>query len=137
MHVSLSASFNQFLSHIVLICLCLTSFLLWPQVNALALTILYWLVIIAVVTFFSWHLIKLKHWHYDIYLSDIYEGKLNQQLFCFWREPIVTVFACMMFIELDSTSDKKKKVLLIVWSDMLSDKDYRQLCRLLIKLKNQ
>ncbi|MDO6610006.1 hypothetical protein Q4601_01270 [Shewanella sp. 1_MG-2023] len=136
MHVTLSASFNQFLSHIVLICVCLTSFLLWPVSHFVGLSILRGLTLLAVTAFFIWHINQLRRQRCDLYLSETGDGTLDHDAFVVWRSAIVTVFACVIFIEFESSSSKKKKrQLLIVWSDMLTDKDYRQLCRHLNKLK--
>ncbi|WP_153915359.1 protein YgfX [Shewanella sp. TC10] len=135
MQVTLRASFNQFLSHIVLICVCLTSFLLWPDNQSIIFKLVYWLVLVIAVLFFSRHLLQLKLWQYDFNFYDAGNGKLNNQTFILWRQPIVTVFACIMFIEFESAAVNNKRQLLIVWSDMLSDEHYRQLCRLLVKFK--
>ena len=134
MHVKLSASFNQFLSHIVLICICLTSFILWPDSHLLIFNLFYWLVLTISVVFFGWHLFKLKSWQYDFDLSGTGDGQLNKAVFKLWRAPVVTIFASVLFIEFDSIgAELKQRKVLIVWSDMLTDQHYRQLCRFLVK----
>ncbi|MCL1068783.1 hypothetical protein L2735_18610 [Shewanella olleyana] len=135
MQVKLRASFNQFLSHIVLMCVCLTSFLIWPDNHSIIFKLTYWAVLFIALFFFSKHLLQLKLWQYDFNLYEDGSGKLNKQEFILWRQPIVTVFACFMFIEFESAERNNKRQLFIVWSDMLSDEHYRQLCRLLVKFK--
>ncbi|MDO6773797.1 MULTISPECIES: protein YgfX [unclassified Shewanella] len=138
MHFSLSASFNQFLSHIVLLCVCLSSFILWPDYRHWAYQLAFYFILISYLAFFVAHLLALRHWRCQFSLLDASKGKLSQgQEFQLWRSSIVTVFAAVMFIELDvlderGVATRGKRQLLIVWSDMLDDSSYRNLCRQLI-----
>lgn len=136
MHFSLSASFNQFLSHIVLVIVCMTSYILWPENHSWLYQIIFYSIFLANLVFFAIHLFTLKNWHCQFSLEEngqgtILIGNLRGNEFEFWRSPIVTVFAAAMFIEVQK-GESCHRQLLIVWSDMFDDSSYRNLCRQLL-----
>ncbi|ARD21552.1 protein YgfX [Shewanella japonica] len=140
MPFTLTTSFSQVLSHLVLIAICLTSFILWPDIHHWAYQLVFAVTLTIALIFFIQHLFTLRQFHTQFVLLEQGVGKLNHQYeFIQWRAPIVTVFASVIFIEFEITAAKKLKKtrqLVIVWSDMLSDKEYRSLCRELVKLQS-
>lgn len=130
---SVKASFDQRLSLVVFIGVCSSSFLLWPQSDIIALSLLKYLFIVLVSIFLLLQLWRLQHWRLDFVLSDKGEGRLSTgEHFQVLKRTWVTPFVCLIYIEVDT-----QLRLLLVWADMLNDTDYRHLCRLLLRAKMQ
>ncbi|MCE9685330.1 hypothetical protein LZP73_03755 [Shewanella sp. AS16] len=124
----LEASFDQRLSLVVLACVCLSSFLAWPELELFWYRLLQLLLFLATLIFFSYQLWSLGHWQRLLVLDDLGAASLGADEGCRLQgKPWVTPFACLIYLHTPSG-----KRLLIVWADMLDDADYRRLCRLLL-----
>ncbi|MGL6123746.1 MAG: protein YgfX, partial [Shewanella sp.] len=125
---SVKASFDQRLSLVVFVCVCSSSFLLWPQSDYLTLSWLKYLLILFVVIFLVVQLWQLRYWRLDFVLSDKGEGRLSTgEHFQVLSRTWVTPFICLIYIDVGG-----QPRLLILWADMLNDVEYRHLCRLLL-----
>jgi len=140
----LIASFDQRLSLVVLACVCLTSFLAWPPIDNGYYQLAKWLFFMLILGFFLYQFWQLSRWECGFSLDVSGVGTLTVcadlgKKFALRARQIVTPFVCLMFIELDSDSEawwhNRDKRLIIIWSDMLDDTDYRHLCRLLLTCK--
>ena len=130
---SVKASLDQRLSLVVFVCVCSSAFLLWPQSDTIALSLLKYFFIALICIFLLSQLWRLQHWRLDFMLNDKGEGRLSTgEHFKVLKRTWVTPFVCLIYIEADA-----EQRLLMVWADMLVDTDYRLLCRLLLRAKIQ
>ncbi|MCH1928698.1 hypothetical protein L9G16_00730 [Shewanella sp. A25] len=130
---SVSSSFDQRLSLVVFILVCSTSFLVWPSTDNLLLSLLKYVLIAVVFVFLIHSLWRLGDWQRRFSLNANGEGRLEDgEVFYILKETRVTPFVCLIYYV---ANDKKQ--LLPIWADMLSDTDYRHLCRLLLQAKTK
>ncbi|WP_268244268.1 protein YgfX [Shewanella algicola] len=133
----LSASF---LSRVALVCffaVILCSFLAWP--NLASSMLVYAQLLLALLTLclmvYCWR--KLTRWQCIFSLdkrgfAQIVEHSSQTYLVDFCRRALVNPLFCMIFLQ-DIHSGERR--ILWVWHDMLTDTEYRTLCRLLLQLK--
>ncbi len=87
---------------------------------------------LSTLVFLVWQLWQLRHWQRQFVLNGNGEGRFsNGEDFRLLRRTWVTPFVCLIYYE-----SQGKAHLLPLWADMLSDTDYRHLCRLLLKAKS-
>lgn len=85
-----------------------------------------------IVCFILGEFYRLKTWQLSFVLDKKGQGRLaSGECFQVQRKIWVTPFACLFGAKFDT-----QRRLYIIWADMLSDSDYRHLCRLLLNIKN-
>ncbi|MCP3127970.1 protein YgfX [Shewanella sp. KJ2020] len=128
---SVKASFDQRLSLVVFMSICLSSLLAWPQTESFGIFLLKLAIISLIVCFLLYQLWRLKDWQFSFVLNRNGEGRLaTGEHFQVLRRTWVTPFVCLMYLDIDA-----KPRLLPLWADMFTDADYRHLCRLLLNAK--
>lgn len=130
-YFTLGASFNSWLTLIILSLALLSLFLAWPQsqfswFNALFIFCLF--ITLGLISYLLW---SHHHWFCHFSLNQNGSGMLDSnQAFVINTRPFITAFVSIIYIEI--TQPNANKVAMIwVWSDMLDDTSYRHLCRLL------
>jgi toxin CptA len=132
---SVSASFDQRLSLVVLACVCFSSFLAWPGFESLSYQLVKYGLLGLMLIFFGHRLWQLQGWRCSFMLDEQGEGILGgANRFQLNPNPWVTPFACVFCVSLcdESLAKTGRKRSLIIFRDMLDDTSYRHLCRLLL-----
>ncbi len=133
----LSASFLSRLALVCFFAVILCSFLAWPNLASslafYAQLLLIFLTLCLLV--YCWR--KLTRWQCIFSLdkhgfAQIVEPSSQIYLVDFCRRALVNPLFCIMFLQ-DMHSGERR--VLWVWHDMLTDTEYRTLCRLLLQLK--
>lgn len=128
---SVKASFDQRLSLVVFISVCLSSLLAWPATESFGVLLLKLAVISLHVCFLLYQLWRLKDWQLSFVLNLKGEGRLaTGEQFQVLRRTWVTPFVCLLYLDIEA-----QPRLLPLWADMFTDADYRHLCRLLLNAK--
>ncbi|WP_299002604.1 protein YgfX [uncultured Shewanella sp.] len=126
---SLTSSFDQRLTLVISYLVFLSSFLFWPQSNS---SIILWIkigLLSALTVFFIWQGWRLSHWQCEFRLSTSGSGSFsNGQGFILVKKAFISAFVVVFYYQ--CVNDNKSKMM-VVWSDMLTDTNYRHLCRLL------
>ncbi|WP_298768423.1 protein YgfX [uncultured Shewanella sp.] len=126
---SIASSFDQRLTLVISYLFFLSSFLFWPQSDSRIFLFVELGLFIALTAFFIrqwWCLIR---WHCGFSLSTSGSGIFaDGQQFVLVRRAFISAFVVIFYYQCVGESKKK---MLVVWSDMLTDTDYRHLCRLL------
>lgn len=125
----ITSSFDQRLTLVISYLLFLSSFLFWPQSDS---NIILWIKIglLSVLTvFFIWQGWRLNRWQCEFRLSTSGSGSFpDGQRFLLVRKAFISAFVVVFYYQ--CVNDNKSKMI-VVWSDMLTDTNYRHLCRLL------
>lgn len=128
---SVKASLDQRLSLVVFIAVCLSSLLVWPQIESFGVLLLKLAVIVLNLCFLLYQLWRLRDWQLSFALNRTGEGRLaTGEQFQVLPRTWVTPFVCLMYLNVGA-----KPRLLPLWADMFTDTDYRHLCRLLLNAK--
>jgi toxin CptA len=128
---SVKASFDQRLSLVVFMCVCSSSFLIWPYTEHWLVALLRLGLFLLSVSFLIWQLWRLKDWRLSFMLNGKGDGRLSTgEHFRILRRTWVTPFVCMIYIDVEENTR-----LVLLWADMFTGVDYRHLCRLLLKAK--
>ncbi|WP_299492289.1 protein YgfX [uncultured Shewanella sp.] len=126
---SLVSSFDQRLTLVIFYLILLASFLFWPQTELVIFLTVKLLLFIALSILFVWQGWKLKCWQYQFSLTASGTGHFsNGRQFNLVKRPLISAFAVVFYYQYP---DEKKIGAMMIWSDMLTDTDYRHLCRLL------
>ncbi|WP_372869668.1 protein YgfX [Shewanella sp.] len=115
---------------LILWSLFLTSLLAWPAYLSLSLRVLQIAIFILISGYFVCRLLHLKHWRWQFSLDAfgcLEDARGRHTLNRHW----VTPFMCLMLI---NNQDGGRR-LECVFADMLSDGDYRDLCRTLLSAR--
>ncbi|MFT6131673.1 MAG: toxin CptA [Shewanella sp.] len=132
---ALSASFLQRGALVVSFAVVLTSFLAWPYYPSLiyhAIQMLLFVTII-IIFFYSWR--RVSSWRCLLTLGDKGAGTLLQgengslNKITLTKKPFISPLMCIIYLQHLQTGENR---VLLVWSDMLDDTAYRNLCRLLL-----
>ena len=123
----LTASLQQRLTFLAVAVLSLGSFLFWPTAYSDSFLGLKIFLFLLVLTLLVGHYIKLSRWQVNLTLCDL-DAPLLDNRPCEFVRCYVMPLACFVYVR-----DDVKEHLIIVFRDMLSDSDYRLLCRLLLR----
>ncbi|GGJ01556.1 DUF1434 domain-containing protein [Shewanella hanedai] len=116
---------------VVLACLCLTSFLAWPTFDNLFYQLTKAMLFTLMLIFFIYQFRQLNHWKCHFVLNVTGEGALvGGGKFTLCKTSFVSPFVSAFYIQ-----ERKGQSLMMVWSDMCDDNNYRHLCRLLLAKK--
>lgn len=123
----LSASFNQYLCYWIMFAVVMTSFIAWPQIDSITLSITFYILISLVPVFFARQLWVLRKWQCQIIIDGKLGGRLeNGQSFTFGKAAFICPLFCFLYLEFEDES----RQIYCIWADMLDDTQYRTLCRL-------
>ncbi|MGL5390882.1 MAG: protein YgfX [Shewanella sp.] len=126
-----TASFDQRLSLVALMCVGASSLLLWPRTDLWFVAALQWGILVLLIAITIIWLWRLQQWQCAFVLNSKGEGQLaSAEPFSVHRRTWVTPFVCLMYIQLE-----QQVRLIPLWADMFTDNDYRHLCRLLLQAK--
>ncbi|KVX03416.1 protein YgfX [Shewanella frigidimarina] len=132
---ALSASFLQRAALVVSFAVVLTSFLAWPYFPSLIYHSVQMLLFIIVIVIFAYRWRSVSRWHCLLTLGDKKTGTLVQRgngssnKIILTKRAFISPLLCVIFLQHLQTGDNR---ILLVWSDMLDDTAYRNLCRLLL-----
>ena len=134
----LVSSLNQKLSLFGMAAFCLSTFYFWPDVPNL--NILKYIMGGLIISYSVFNVYKLKHWsvYFSIHANNIFKYNDDPRSFncrVLWVSPLFCIFYVIPEEEFDNACDKKQ--LIVVWQDMLSDINYRHLCRLLLLIRRR
>lgn len=107
--------------------LCCASFYYWPESSQPLYVLLKTLFFIATVAYFSYLFWQLRDWQCNFTLNV--HGNIGY--ICQQRQLQLGWYWCSPWLTLFYGRDEQGKCLFWVWSDMLTDTNYRHLCRLL------
>lgn len=126
---SITSSFDQRLTLVISYLLFLSSFLFWPQSNSSIILFVKIGLLSVLTVFFIWQGWRLSRWQCEFRLSTSGSGSFsNGQRFILVRKAFISAFFVVFYYQCVGESKKK---MIVVWSDMLTDTNYRHLCRLL------
>ncbi|WP_445773262.1 protein YgfX [Shewanella sp.] len=134
---ALSASLFSRLALVCAFAILLCSFLAWPISTLTLYQVIKWLLILVTmgVLVHCWRL--LSAWHCVLGLDN--QGHVTVSApdtgVCqmgFSRPPVVNPLLCIVFLQDIDTGENR---LLCIWQDMLTDTEYRSLCRLLLRTR--
>ncbi|MBB1439260.1 hypothetical protein H5202_11325 [Shewanella sp. SG41-4] len=132
---ALSASFLQRAALMVAFAVVLTSFLAWPHFPSLIYRITQMSLFLSIIFIFVYSWRSLSNWRCLLTLGDKGSGTLLQgengslNKIILTKKPFISPLLCVIFLQQAQTGDNR---ILLVWSDMLDDTAYRNLCRLLL-----
>ncbi|MGX9461950.1 protein YgfX [Shewanella sp. A14] len=131
---ALSASFLQRAALCVSLAIILSSFLAWPDYPSLIFHIIQILLFIITIVIFAHFWRKISRWRCVFTLGDKGAGSLLLGVntlphkVTLTKKAFVSPLLCVIYLQ-QQTGEQR---LLLVWSDMLDDTAYRNLCRLLL-----
>jgi toxin CptA len=132
---ALSASFLQRAGLTVFFAVILSSFLAWPSYSSLIYHIIQTLLFIVVMLIFVFEWRRLSHWRCLFSLGNkragtlLYGTGVQASNISLSKKAFICPLVCIIFLQVSKSGDQR---LLLVWSDMLDDTAYRDLCRLLL-----
>ncbi|WP_160053048.1 protein YgfX [Shewanella litoralis] len=134
---ALSASFLYRFALVCFFAVILCSFLAWPaSSSSLYLLIQLLLVMLTLgLLVYCWRKSSLWHCVFNVDKTGIAALSDAESEVClveFSRHPIVTPIVCVIFLRETQTGENRW---VWVWQDMLSDTEYRTLCRILLQRK--
>ncbi|MCL1123110.1 protein YgfX [Shewanella surugensis] len=131
LNFSLQSSFGQRSSLVIIALLLFASFLLWPQIDNVIYLSIKVLITLSLMLFFIWQGWQLRSWQYQFSLMSSGAGHFSDgRRFTLVRRAFISPFAVIFYYQY---LDGKQYSMMIVWADMLTDINYRHLCRLLIQ----
>ena len=129
---SLSVSFLQRGALLILYAVVLSSFLVWPNSSNFFYEIFKCLVLALTIAIFIYCWRRLSGWSCVLSLEDNGSGTLTvdaiNHSIMLSRKAMISPLFCVVFLHNTHTDSAQ---MLVVWSDMLDDTHYRNLCRLL------